>query len=112
MFIIGLILIFTEVFLFPGFGVFGLLGLFTSIGSLILISLNNDFFDFTFVLSKDILNSSLSVLISVLSFILIILFGGLRLTNTNAFKKIALVETQDKNKGYTISKQSLDHKCK
>ncbi len=108
MFIIGLILIFTEVFLLPGFGIFGLLGLFTSIGSLILISLNNDFFDFTFVLSEDIFNSSLSVLISVLSFILIILFGGFRLTNTNAFKKIALVETQDKNKGYTISKQSLD----
>ena len=52
LFFIGIILIAIEVFIIPGFGVFGVFGLFTSIGSLILIMLNNDFFDFTFVLSK------------------------------------------------------------
>ena len=93
-----------EVFIIPGFGVFGLLGLFTSIGSLILIMLNNDLFDFTFVVSSDIVSASLSVLISIFLLGIIILFGGIKLTDTDAFKKIALEETQDPKKGYISNK--------
>jgi membrane-bound serine protease (ClpP class) len=96
----GIILIAVEVFIIPGFGVFGLLGLFTSISSLILIMLNNDLFDFTFVVSSDIVSASLSVLISIFLLGIIILFGGIKLTDTDAFKKIALEETQDSKKGY------------
>ena len=108
MFFVGIVFIVLEVFVIPGFGIFGIAGLFTSIGSLILIMLNNDLFDFTFVLSKDLVSSSLSVLISVLSFILIILFGGIKLTDTKAFKNIALDETQEISKGYISNKFSED----
>ena len=108
LFFVGVILIVIEVFIIPGFGVFGILGLFTSIGSLILIMLNNDLFDFTFVLSKDLVSSSLSVLISVLSFLLIIIFGGVKITDTKAFKRIALEETQDTSKGFISQKYSND----
>ena len=108
MFFVGVILIMLEVFVIPGFGIFGITGLFTSIGSLILIMLNNDMFDFTFVLSNDIVSSSLSVLISVFSFLLILLFGGIKLTDTKAFKNIALAETQDISKGYISNKYSDD----
>tara|TARA_Y100000768_G_C23976411_1_gene683284 strand:+ start:343 stop:1680 length:1338 start_codon:yes stop_codon:yes gene_type:complete len=100
----GIILIAVEVFIIPGFGVFGLLGLFTSISSLILIMLNNDLFDFTFVVSSDIVSASLSVLISIFLLGIIILFGGIKLTDTDAFKKIALEETQDSKKGYISNK--------
>ena len=106
LFFIGIILISIEVFIIPGFGVFGVFGLFTSIGSLILIMLNNDFFDFTFVLSKDLVSSSLSVLISVFSFLLLVIFGGVKITDTKAFKKIALEETQELSKGFTSKKYS------
>ena len=106
LFFVGIILIAIEVFIIPGFGVFGVFGLFTSIGSLILIMLNNDFFDFTFVLSKDLVSSSLSVLISVLSFLLLVLFGGVKITDTKAFKKIALEETQESSKGFISKKYS------
>tara|TARA_B100000401_G_scaffold414947_1_gene336219 strand:- start:442 stop:1779 length:1338 start_codon:yes stop_codon:yes gene_type:complete len=108
LFFVGVILIVIEVFIIPGFGVFGILGLFTSIGSLILIMLNNDLFDFTFVLSKDLVSSSLSVLISVLSFLLLIIFGGVKITDTKAFKRIALEETQDTSKGFISQKYSND----
>ncbi len=108
LFFVGVILIVIEVFIIPGFGVFGVLGLFTSIGSLILIMLNNDMFDFTFVLSKDLVSSSLSVLISVLSFLLLIIFGGVKITDTKAFKRIALEETQDTSKGFISQKYSND----
>ena len=106
LFFIGIILIAIEVFIIPGFGVFGVFRLFTSIGSLILIMLNNDFFDFTFVLSKDLVSSSLSVLISVFSFLLLVIFGGVKITDTKAFKKIALEETQELSKGFTSKKYS------
>ena len=106
LFFVGIILIAIEVFIIPGFGVFGVFGLFTSIGSLILIMLNNDFFDFTFVLSKDLVSSSLSVLISVFSFLLLVLFGGVKITDTKAFKKIALEETQESSKGFISKKYS------
>ncbi len=108
LFFIGIVLIIIEVFILPGFGVFGVMGLFTSIGSLILIMLNNDLFDFTFVLSKDLVNSSLSVLISVFSFLLLIIFGGVKITDSTAFKKIALEQTQERSKGFISQKYSDD----
>ena len=74
LFFIGIIFIALEVFVIPGFGVFGVIGLFSSLGSLILIMLNNDMFDFTFVLSRDLIASSLSVFISVFIFVLLLIF--------------------------------------
>ena len=108
LFFIGIIFIALEVFVIPGFGVFGVIGLFTSLSSLILIMLNNDMFDFTFVLSRDLIASSLSVFISVFSFGLLVLFGGIKLTDSEAFKNIALNETQETEKGY-ISKKYSDN---
>ena len=106
LFFIGIIFIALEVFVIPGFGIFGIIGLFTSLSSLILIMLNNDMFDFTFVLSRDLIASSLSVFISVFSFGLLVLFGGIKLTDSEAFKKIALGETQEISKGYISKKYS------
>ena len=106
---LGIILIAVEVFVIPGFGVFGILGLFTSIGSLILIMLNNDLFDFTFVVSRDIVSASLAVLSSIFLLGILILFGGIKLTDTNAFKKIALEETQDSKLGYVSNKYSDEY---
>ena len=106
LFFIGIVFIALEVFVIPGFGIFGIIGLFTSIGALILIMLNNDMFDFTFVVSKDIVNASLSVLISVFAFGILILFGGIRFTDSHAFKKISLAETQNSDLGYVSKKYS------
>ena len=104
LFFLGIILIVVEVFIIPGFGIFGVSGLIISVSSLILIMLNNDMFDFTFVISRDIMNASLSVLISVFAFGILILFGGLRFTNSKAFKNISLDETQDSSMGYISNK--------
>ena len=46
--------------------------------------------------------------VSVFSFLLILLFGGIKLTDTKAFKNIALAETQDISKGYISNKYSDD----
>jgi membrane-bound serine protease (ClpP class) len=106
LFLIGIIFIVLEVFVIPGFGIAGIFGLTLTLSSLMLLMLNNDIFDFTFVLSKDILNASGSILIAVLGFGLLLFFGGIKLTESYAFKKVMLQETQDLEKGYTSKKYS------
>ena len=106
LFLIGMIFIIIEIFVIPGFGVAGIFGLALTIGSLMLLMLNNDVFDFTFVVSKDILNASGSILIAVLGFGLLLFFGGIKFTESRAFKKVRLEETQDLDKGYISRKYS------
>ena len=106
LFLIGMIFIVIEVFVIPGFGVAGIFGLALTIGSLMLLMLNNDVFDFTFVVSKDILNASGSILIAVLGFGLLLFFGGIKFTESQAFKRVMLEDTQDLNKGYISRKYS------
>lgn len=101
MFGIGIILIAIEVFVIPGFGVAGVLGLICTIGSLILVMLNNDFFDFSFVGGEQIFISVATVLAGLMGAIIVMFFGGARLLNSNVFKRVALQDVQDKEQGYT-----------
>ncbi|WP_424961715.1 NfeD family protein [Ekhidna sp.] len=101
MFIVGIILIAVEVFVIPGFGVAGVLGLICTIGSLVLVMLNNDMFDFSFVGADQIFISVATVLAGMLGAIVIMFFGGARLLNSNVFKRIALQEVQEGSQGYT-----------
>ena len=104
LFLIGMIFIIIEIFVIPGFGVAGIFGLALTIGSLMLLMLNNDVFDFTFVVSKDILNASGSILIAVLGFGLLLFFGGIKFTESQVFKRVMLEDTQDLDKGYISRK--------
>ena len=99
-FLIGLILLALEFFVIPGFGVAGVSGIVLTLGSLILAMLNNDYFDFTFVKSGDILHAVSAILGGFTASLFVIIFGGIRFTRTRAFKKIALVDTQESAKGY------------
>ena len=97
-FVIGIILIALEIFVIPGFGVAGISGLILTLGSLILVMLNNDALDFSFVDPADIFYS---ITTTLLGSIIIMFFGGVRLLDSTFFNKIALVDTQDKEQGYT-----------
>lgn len=101
MFGVGIILIAVEVFVIPGFGVAGVLGLICTIGSLVLVMLNNDMFDFSFVGGDQIVISIATVLAGLLGAIIVMFFGGARLLNSGVFKRIALQEVQDADAGYT-----------
>ncbi len=97
----GLILIIVEIFIIPGFGVAGVLGIGLTVGSLILIMLNNDFFNFEFVPLGDIVVAMFATLGGISGGALLLFFGGARLTQTKAFRRMALTETQDTVDGYT-----------
>lgn len=100
-FFVGIVLLLVEVFVIPGFGVAGIGGIILMVGSLILVMLNNDLFDFSFVDTGDITKAAASTLSGMLAAILLMFFGGVRLTQTNVFKRISLEDTQNKSDGYT-----------
>jgi len=100
-FFIGIILLLLEVFVIPGFGIAGIGGIFLIVGSLILVMLNNDFFDFSFVNAGDITKAAAATLSGMLASIILMFFGGVRLTQTKLFKRISLEDTQQKSDGYT-----------
>jgi membrane-bound serine protease (ClpP class) len=100
LFVIGVGLLITEIFVIPGFGIFGITGIIVVISSLILVMLNNDVFDFTYV-PDTALNDALGVtFISLCGGTLLIIFGARRFLESNAFKKIALTNTLGKEEGY------------
>ena len=101
MFIIGIALIAVEIFVIPGFGIAGITGLTLTLGSLILVMLNNDFFDFSFVKASEIFSATATILAGLFGSIIIMFFGGIRLTNSRLFKRIALQTVQNRSEGYT-----------
>ncbi len=101
MFFVGVALIVLEVFVIPGFGVTGALGIAFTIGSLILVMLDNDFFDFSFVDAEKIFIAVSTTLAGLLGAVIVMFFGGVRMTQTSFFKRIALEEVQDRNEGFT-----------
>ena len=97
----GILLIMLEVFVIPGFGVAGILGIGLTLSSMVLIMLNNDFFNFDFVPLGDIVMAMVATLGGISSGALLLVFGGARLLDTKAFQRIALMDTQTKEEGYT-----------
>lgn len=101
-FIIGLILIALEIFVIPGFGITGLLGIILSFTGLVLSLLNNFNFNFEGVSPERI--------VSALTTVVLALFGGFVLSillskklfsaDRGAFKNLSLHTVQEKSEGY------------
>ncbi len=98
---VGFLLILAEVFFIPGFGVAGVLGITLTISSLILIMLKNDFFNFDLVPMGDIIVAGFTAFGGICGGLLLLFVGGAKLANTKAFKNITLMDTQEKEMGFT-----------
>lgn len=100
---VGVLLIVAEVFVIPGFGIAGISGIALTVISLVLIMLNNDFFNFEFVPLGDIVTAGVVALGAMTGGVLLLFFGGAKLMQTKAFKRIALTDTQETTQGYTVN---------
>lgn len=106
-FFIGLALIGVEIFVLPGFGIAGIAGIALTVGSLFLIMINNDAFDFEFVPTNNLLYALAAALGGTLGGMILLLVGGSKLPDTRFFKHIALTDTQNRSEGY-VSFQLAD----
>jgi membrane-bound serine protease (ClpP class) len=100
---VGLVLVALEIFIIPGFGITGISGIVLIIGSLMLIMLDNDFFDFGLVPDQKIFAALLVAVTAMLGGIILFFFASSRVMNTKFFQRIALTDTQSRNAGFTSS---------
>jgi membrane-bound serine protease (ClpP class) len=99
----GIVLLLVEIFVIPGFGIAGVSGIVLMVTSMILIMLNNDFFNFEFVPLGDIIVAAFATVGGLAGGVLLLIFGGVRISKTKAFQRFALPDTQDKSQGYTVN---------
>jgi membrane-bound serine protease (ClpP class) len=109
MFFIGVLLLVLEIFVIPGFGLAGIGGIMLMMASLILVMLNNDWFDFFFVPEGDAITAVLTAFIGLIGSFILMFVGGVRLTESRMFKRVALQNTMDTSEGFTSNfhKESL-----
>ncbi|WP_435380130.1 NfeD family protein [Cyclobacterium jeungdonense] len=107
-FIVGIILLAVEVFVIPGFGVFGILGIICVLAGLTMGMLPNELFDFTFVSSGKLFTALLTVILSVIVSTVLIFSLTPKINQWESFSKISLADTQQKSEGYTSSFYSND----
>ncbi|MEI8201796.1 MAG: NfeD family protein [Bacteroidota bacterium] len=100
-FIAGVLLLALEIFVIPGFGVTGILGIVFIIAGLILSMLNNLFFDFSFVSVNSVIIAVMVVLIAITTSIILSFYFGKKLLTSTRFGQIALTDQQHSSEGYT-----------
>jgi len=103
LFFIGVALLALEIFVIPGFGIAGISGITLMVGSLVLVMLNNDTFDFSFVHAGEIFKAVATALGAIIAGALFVFFSGARLMNSGVFNRVALTTVQDRAEGYTAS---------
>ncbi|MGV8093409.1 MAG: nodulation protein NfeD [Mangrovibacterium sp.] len=102
LFIVGLILIAIEIFVFPGFGVAGISGIALSFAGLVLSLINNVNFDFEGVNPEKITGALTTVIVSLFAGFLLSLALSKKLftTESGILRNLSLYEVQDKTKGF------------
>jgi membrane-bound serine protease (ClpP class) len=108
LFIVGLVLIALEVFVVPGFGITGISGIILVFLSLLLIMVNNQAFDFTFVSSERLMESLVSVLLGMVSAVIVVALTWNRVLGSHALQRVMLNNKFDTKEGYRSS-QSSEH---
>jgi membrane-bound serine protease (ClpP class) len=101
LFVVGLVLIVLELFVIPGFGVTGILGLICLICGLAFSMVANDYFNFRLDAPNTLFNAFMLVLISMAGGIILLVIFGKGLMQTRAFRRLVLVDEQKSTEGYT-----------
>jgi membrane-bound serine protease (ClpP class) len=100
LFITGIILLLVEIFILPGFGIFGVLGILFAITGLVFSLVGNDWFNFDGVPVESLAVAVFTVFGGFLGAILLSIYIASRIGHRGVFRKMALEATQDIDKGY------------
>lgn len=103
LFIVGVILIAVEIFVVPGFGIPGVLGIIFIVAGLTLSMTFNLSFDFTGVELTGLIKSFFIVIIAMFLSIILSFYFGRKVLTTTTFGHLALDSTQESDEGFTSS---------
>jgi len=101
LFVVGIIMIGIELVAIPGFGVLGIGGAVLTLSSLVLVMLGNDVLDFSLVPWDKIFVATSTTLGGMVGSLLLVFLGGVQLTNTRFFQRVALSNEERSSDGYT-----------
>ena len=108
LFIVGVILLALEIFVIPGFGVAGILGIICIVMGLALSLVLNNFFDFTVTGSEQFTSALLLVAGSIVGAIVLSVIFGKSLLKTPVFQRLVLQDEQRSQLGYVSGRQRED----
>jgi len=103
LFVAGILLILLELFVIPGFGVAGILGIICLVCGLAFSMVVNDYFNFSIAEPGMLFNSFLLVIVSMVAATVVMVIFGKSLLRTRAFKRLVLQDEQRSEEGYTSS---------
>lgn len=108
-FVVGIVLIALEVFVFPGFGVAGVSGIILTVAGLTLAMVDNIIFDFANVDGSDFIQALLTVFLGLTGGIILTIYLSNKIFSAKkgAFSKVALNISQDLDLGYISVDNSL-----
>lgn len=102
-FFIGIILLAVELFVIPGFGIFGVLGIVCILTGLVLGMLPNQDFNFDFVPARQLFTALLTVILAAIASVGLVFWLTPKVNQWGAFRAITLATTQNRTEGYTSS---------
>lgn len=108
LFILGVLLIILEIFVIPGFGLPGLLGIVLMICGLAFSMVANDWLNFKISAPGLLMQSFLIVIISLAASIVLMVIFGKSMLQSRAFKRLVLQDEQRSVEGYTSSRLLAD----
>ena len=103
LFIVGVILLAIEIFVIPGFGVPGILGIIFVVAGLTLSMTDNMGFNFEGVMLTGLIKSFFIVVISGFLAIVLSFYFGRKLLTSTTFGHLALDSIQESKEGFTSS---------
>jgi len=108
-FVIGIILVALEIFVIPGFGVAGVLGVVSIFVSLVLSLINNVDFNFEGVALNGVGTAVLTVVLGIFGGFTLALYFGDKVFSAKSglFRNMALKTVQNVNEGYVSVETSL-----
>lgn len=108
LFILGVLLIILEIFVIPGFGLPGILGIVFMICGLAFSMVANDWLNFKISAPGLLMQSFLIVIISLAASIVLMVIFGKSMLQSRAFKRLVLQDEQRSVEGYTSSRLLAD----
>lgn len=107
-FVIGVILMALEVFVIPGFGVAGILGIIFMLCGLAFSMVSNDYFDFKLTQPGLLMNAFIIVVGAMVGSVVIMVIFGNNILRSTGFRKLVLQDEQRADVGYTSSVRKAD----